>query len=581
MVTSFTPMPLKGVLSRQLTGRFRGVVVLLLAGGVAAMATPGFLATPYLAFVAFIPMFWAFDRVASFSAFTKGYIFGFAYFLANSFWLYNIAYQYGLPASFGVIAYVILFLLAFYYAAIALFYSRVKSPLWVAVFFGVVELGKGIIFTGYPFGNVGVMLYGQLALVQGASFYGEIGLSVLVIMVNLGVYRTLSHPRKRISIAYVVVGFAGLLLPNLYYSPSQYTSLPPETSKLNSTLQDYTVGYATSGTFLGGGTGGDANVDASSSTGNYSVLLVQTGLGQREKWSVRQSREVIDYINAVVREASYLTSLHNPDIVVFPESVYPQNLNGVAEVEEILDTYFPETPVLLGVIYNRAADGVVSDLSTPNINFGTLGTEGDASEVRKSFTSIYTHRSASEKYTIYDKNRLVLFGEYLPLYDLMSPLYGFLYGFDSSDGYSKGDLVGAINISVDGDREGLRILPLLCMEASFSSATTRYDKGSFNVITVMGNDDWFKVDVAKRQHIAVHAMRAIETRKAVLRAGQTGVTTVIHPNGAFETSSTSGVMFSLQKFDVNDDVTVFSRIKYWWLLPLTIIGIALRLRRLF
>ncbi len=558
------------ILTMNITSRRVGVVALILAGVFAGLGTPGISPTPYFAFVAFIPMFWVWDNVRSHSTFTKGYIFGFAYFFVNSIWLYNTAYQYGLPAIVGLVVYVVLFGLAFYYALIALFYSRVKSPLLVGSFVGGVELLKGVLLTGYPFGNVGVMLHGELALIQGASFYGEIGLSVLVITVSLGVYRAIMYSRR--NLVYVALGLAGLLLPNLYYAPYEYGSGGESgASQLHTDLPSYREGYSWSGASADGVAGGvaggvvDGVVD-----GEYSVLLVQTGLDQRYKWSVRRHVEVMSYVGDVIREAARIASETNPDIVVFPESVYPQNMNGVGEIEVLLNTYFPTTPVLIGVIYNRLANGSVTDLSSN----ATARSYFKRRVAVKSFTSVYAHRSVYEKYTLYDKNRLVLLGEYLPLYSLLKPVYNLFYGFESGEGYSSGEQIGAISVA-----NKFRILPLLCMEASFSSAVTRYQPDSFNVIAIMGNDDWFKSDRAKEQHLAMHTMRAVESRKYVLRSGQTGITTVIEPSGAYENSEADGVAFMLQSFQTSESIPLFARIHYWWLALPLFLGMFLWVRR--
>ncbi len=545
-----------------ITSKRVGVVALVLAGVFAGLGTPGISPTPYFAFVAFIPMFWAWDNVRSLSTFTKGYIFGFAYFFVNSMWLYNTAYQYGLPAMVGLVVYVVLFGLAFYYALIALFYSRVKSPLLVGSFVGGVELLKGVLLTGYPFGNVGVMLHGELALIQGASFYGEIGLSVLVITVSLGVYRAIVYSRR--NLVYVALGLAGLLLPNLYYAPYEYGSVGVSgASQLHTDLPSYYDGYSWAGV------GVADNVGVAGGADEYSVLLVQTGLDQRYKWSVRRHVEVMSYVGDVIREAARIATQTNPDIVVFPESVYPQNMNGVEEIEVLLNTYFPTTPVLLGVIYNRPANGSVTDLSS-NATEKSYFTRRVAT---KSFTSVYAHRSVYEKYTLYDKNRLVLLGEYLPLYSLLKPVYSLFYGFDSGEGYSSGEQIGAINIA-----NKFRILPLLCMEASFSSAITRYQPDSFNVVAIMGNDDWFKSDRAKEQHLAMHVMRAVESRKYILRSGQTGITTVIRPSGAYEGSETDGVAFIQQNFQTSEAIPLFAKIRYWWLAFPLFLGVFLWVR---
>ncbi len=122
----------------------------------------------------------------------------------------------------------------------------------------------------------------------------------------------------------------------------------------------------------------------------------------------------------------------------------------------------------------------------------------------------------------YDKMHLVPFGEYLPWGRLTSwardlvPAAG-----DFTPGCSAAPLAW----------HRVRIGVLICFESIFPELAGKSVGLGANCLAVITNDSWFGDTGAPWQHAQMAAFRAVETRRWVIRAANTGVSEIISPTG--------------------------------------------------
>lgn len=122
----------------------------------------------------------------------------------------------------------------------------------------------------------------------------------------------------------------------------------------------------------------------------------------------------------------------------------------------------------------------------------------------------------------YSKQELVPFGEYVPFSNVVTTIIPETKKYNI---YSKGKDSGYVNTST------CRIGGLICYESAFSKLTnTRVLEGG-DVLVVISNDSWFENTSAIYQHHANSVMRAVETQRYVLNTNNSGITSVISPNG--------------------------------------------------
>jgi apolipoprotein N-acyltransferase len=157
----------------------------------------------------------------------------------------------------------------------------------------------------------------------------------------------------------------------------------------------------------------------------------------------------------------------------------------------------------------------------------------------------------------YDKHVLVPFGERWPLVETLPGLYEAAFR-----------LLGLPLLASTLPGPGPQVLaspfaPLgvaICYESVFPRVTAAMARGGAEVLLVITNDAWFARGTGARQHLDMGRMRAIETRRWLLRAGNDGITAVIDPSGRVIDALPRGVAGTLTAaFGTGSEVTPFVR----------------------
>jgi len=101
--------------------------------------------------------------------------------------------------------------------------------------------------------------------------------------------------------------------------------------------------------------------------------------------------------------------------------------------------------------------------------------------------------------------------------------------FGLLDDYSAGD---AATLS-DGTRVGV----LICSESIYAGAARALGQAGAELLVNLSNDDWFGGHAAVEQHFRASLLRAVETRRFLLRATNSGVTAIVDPRGIVTASA--------------------------------------------
>lgn len=128
----------------------------------------------------------------------------------------------------------------------------------------------------------------------------------------------------------------------------------------------------------------------------------------------------------------------------------------------------------------------------------------------------------------YDKHHLVPFGEFIP--------WGFRWFVDMMKmplgDFRRGGLAQA-PLPV----RGVTVAPNICYEDLFGEEIARTLRGQpqpANVLVNLTNLAWFGDTIALDQHLQISRMRALETRRPMLRSTNTGMTAVVAPDGSVQ-----------------------------------------------
>ncbi len=107
---------------------------------------------------------------------------------------------------------------------------------------------------------------------------------------------------------------------------------------------------------------------------------------------------------------------------------------------------------------------------------------------------------------------------------------------------------------------GVAVAPVICFESAFGGHVARFVRDRAGFIAVITNDGWWKGTRGYQQHLRYSQLRAIETRRMVARASNTGISAIIDRDGTIltylpwmERGVISGTV------TIYDDITLFVR----------------------
>ena len=116
-----------------------------------------------------------------------------------------------------------------------------------------------------------------------------------------------------------------------------------------------------------------------------------------------------------------------------------------------------------------------------------------------------------------------------------------------------------------------KIAPIICYESVFGRFVTRYVKEGAEALFIITNDGWWKNTNGYKQHLAFASIRAIENRRPVVRAGNTGVSCIINIKG-IRTKETKWWSQTVMKGEIIQENRVTPYVKYGdYILHLSII----------
>lgn len=123
----------------------------------------------------------------------------------------------------------------------------------------------------------------------------------------------------------------------------------------------------------------------------------------------------------------------------------------------------------------------------------------------------------------YLKQKLVPFGEYVPLQELLRGLIAF-FDLPMSD-FARGPAD-----QPPLQAKGYRIAPYVCYEVVYPEFAAGLAARSELLLTI-SNDAWFGTSIGPLQHLQMAQMRALEAGRWMIRATNNGITALIDPQG--------------------------------------------------
>ena len=226
---------------------------------------------------------------------------------------------------------------------------------------------------------------------------------------------------------------------------------------------------------------------------------------------------------------------------------------------------WPELPVAMSYsdrpMDRQLFDNVIQRTNLPWLINGYHNNDNTTQTYRNRIWSLQTDNEPN----VYDKQRLVPFGEYLPdaapwLAKFLPNIKHYTHGLDHN------------NLRV----EGWEIATPICYEAIFPDIINEQVASGANLIINPGNDFWFQSHQAAKIHLALARFRAIEQRRAMLRVFNSGITALILPSGQLHPAmSIRNVQYEqLYPVPVHTNLSTYNRIAGWITALCAFVGVA-------
>jgi apolipoprotein N-acyltransferase len=462
-------------------------------GALAALAHPPFNFPPGL--LAFGALMLLADRATGLrSAFWRGWLAGLSYFAIGCYWVGEAflvdAKTFGWMAPIAVAA--LAGGLALFWGLGLMLYRWASQ--WakagatrVLIFAGALatmEWVRGHIFTGFPWNLPGTAWAAGGAVSQFAGVVGAYGLTWITLAIMAGIVLLLEDWRSKPNRIAAGLAVASLLMITAY------------------------------GALM-------LSVTHAEKIAPFRVRIVQPNLPQLAEYDAAASQSIA---RTYIQMTQAPRARPGPLLVIWPEGALPDT--ALIEPDDDLDLsrkgfLAPGHPI-------RAA---IEQALQPGdiLLIGGVKVTRQAPEVRYYNSLIALQRTPEGLKTlgVYDKHRLVPFGEYLPFAPLMHAI-GFQQLVPISDGFSSGPPSQPLVI---GD---LTIQPLICYEALFPGFTGKGSRAAHrraDAIINVSTDAWFGQTSGPLQHLNQAAYRAIEEGLPEMRATPTGVSAVIDSRG--------------------------------------------------
>ena len=259
--------------------------------------------------------------------------------------------------------------------------------------------------------------------------------------------------------------------------------------------------------------------------GNVNVVLLQPELDPyNEKYS-KDSLQILDELLTLAEQ----NSKGKIDFFIAPETAFPGrgslsekgfNKSISINIAKEFLTKHPQSILLTGA-------------STHKFLFNESETENYSVKIQEGLW-VNSYNSAlqiipNQNVEVYHKGKLVPGVEIFPYIRFLKPFLG----------DAMLDFGGATSsLGIDKERKVFvnqfnkaKVAPIICYESIYGEFVTNYVKNGANLLAIMTNDSWWGNSEGHKQLLSYARLRAIETRREIVRAANSGISAHINAKG--------------------------------------------------
>lgn len=441
----------------------------------------------FLAFVAYAPLFYLAFNKNNPAPFKTVFAFAFLFYLGALYWLYNALNGYGHLSPFVsvLILLILTVILSLYFTVPFLIARWIERNIYVSCFWTLPLLWVSIEWCrthwplgGFPWAQVAYTQWKFLSFIQISDCLGVYGVTALIIWCNLIIVELVNcwvnKSEKKIfgKLLFVCV----LLSLNLIYGLRQQTNI----------------------------------TQISKQAASMSLALLQGNIPQDEKWLLEKGEEILKTYQTLTHEA-FANTENKVEFVIWPEASFPYEI--ARDLQSNIDYIGSfKGDILLGAVTYENGGRLPPDILYTPMDYPI-------------YNSALLIKPGPKLAGAYFKHHLVPYGEYVPFRNLLFFVKRLTDGMGEFQRGTEYNLLnsGSANLGV-----------LICYEDIFPGIAQTLVKKGANLLVNITNDAWYGNSSALPQHLSFSAFRAIENRRSLVRATNTGITATFHATGKMQ-----------------------------------------------
>ena len=419
----------------------------------------------FITFPLFFIFFISHYKKGKIVSFCIGWIFGFGYFISSLYWLtHSLTFE------------------EIYKPLIP--FALILIPLFLGIFYGLATLISSMFNLNNKISSIFIfsIIFGSVEYIRGFVLSG--------FPWNLIVF-SLTEYLPMIQILSIIGTYSlNLLVINIFLIPSVIFFKYRKKEKLIfifSTLLLLILNYFYGSSML------KKDLSVKKTDLNFLVKIVSPKIEINKFFQNYDSYELIEELIKLSSPNKFENS-----IFIFPEGTFASvYLDDLHQYNQLFSNNFSENhKIILGI--NRADNNKV-------------------------YNSLAVIDKDTNVLQMYDKNKLVPFGEFLPLESLLNK-FGLKKITPGYGSFSKSFEREIIEIN------GINFLPLICYEIIYSGKLN-YSKADYDLILNISEDGWFGNSIGPYQHFSHLIFRSIEEGKNSIRSTNNGISAFINYKG--------------------------------------------------
>jgi len=454
-----------------------------------------------LAFIALVPFFFFLHNKTCWTSFRAGALIGLIWGSGTIYWI-------GWATIPGLIGSLLVFASYFaFYALIQTWFIRKwgQKALWSAPFIWTsVEILSALGPMGFPWNTLANTQTFHIQQIQYISVTGMYGVTFLVIMINVLIYRFF-RSRLELKRRILILGAAAVLI----IAPWIHGHFVLRNPVLQS--------------------------------GDLKISLIQGNIDPFKKWT----SSFIDSNFVIYKKLSLKAAEQEPDLIVWPETAAPSYLRR-------------------RTIYYRRVQDLVETINIPVLTGAPDYEWTDKGAV--TFNAAFFIQPEKDVMDVYHKVRLVPFSEHVPFSEQLPGLFSMLDKLDLGIGsYAAGDSMTVFRFKPKNRSEEAAFSVGICYDSVFPCTIRQGFRNDAQFLIVITNDGWFGNTSGPRQHAKIAVLRAIENRTWIVRCANTGISEVIDPLGRIIASTSYNQTAVLtENISFSDGRTFFTEHGHWF-----------------